>query len=109
MTDRQTFAEGAVIRAAHLEAVADMTREIQRLTAEIAAKDAEIARLRDALGELILACDRGRVVTKPGLGICGMTIDAQMRASCVNGVELLAVEEARAALYHAHNSPPRPE
>ena len=62
-----------------------------------AAED-EIAELREALGSLIAACDRGRTVPKPGMGACGMTIEAQTRASCINGVDAWAVEEARAAL-----------
>lgn len=60
--------------------------------------NAENDRLREALERLIAACDRGRVVTKPGCGIGGMTLEANLRASNINGVSASAVEEARAAL-----------
>lgn len=51
----------------------------------------------EALESLIAACDRGRMVLKPGAGVCGMSIDAQTRASCINGVDAWPVEEAREA------------
>lgn len=61
-----------------------------------------IAELEDALRKLVDACDRGRVVTKPGCGIGGMTLDANLRGSNINGVDAWTVEEAREIL-EKHN------
>ena len=61
--------------------------------------EAENTRLRDALTKLLEACDRGRIVPKPGYGIGGMTLDANLRASNINGVSAWEVEGARAVLY----------
>lgn len=69
----------------------DAADEIERLRASE-------AKLREALERLIAACDRGRVVTKPGCGIGGMTLKENLRASNINGVSASAVEDARAAL-----------
>lgn len=64
--------------------------------------DADLAAAaRDAVekvGALLQACDRGRLVPKSGMGACGMTIEAQTRASCINGVDAWPVEEAREAV-----------
>jgi hypothetical protein len=57
-----------------------------------------IAELEDALRKLIAACDRGRVVPKPGCGIGGMTLEANLRGSNINGVDAWTVEEAREVL-----------
>lgn len=54
--------------------------------------------LREALANLIGACDGGRRLTKPGCGAGGMTIDANIRAMQINGVDAWAVEEAREVL-----------
>ena len=48
-----------------------------------------------ALERVLAACDQGRVVER---GHGGMTIDAQIRRSVINGVPAMPVEEARAAL-----------
>jgi hypothetical protein len=55
----------------------------------------EIERLREALRSLIAACDAGKLIE---LGVGGMTLEAQLRRSIINGVSAFAVEEARAAL-----------
>ena len=52
----------------------------------------------EALEKLIAACRAGRLVPKPGSGVCGMTIEAQTRASNINGVDAWAVEEAQAVI-----------
>ena len=57
-----------------------------------------IAELENALRKLIAACDRGRVVPKPGCGIGGMTLEANLRGSNINGVDAWIVEEAREVL-----------
>ncbi len=49
----------------------------------------------EALERVLAACDQGRVVER---GHGGMTIDAQIRRSVINGVPAMPVEEARAAL-----------
>ena len=55
----------------------------------------EIERLRAALEKLIAACDAGRPFER---GSGGMTIDAQLARTVINGVRASAVEDARAAL-----------
>lgn len=70
----------------------------QSLTAERDAARAEVARLRDVSTALIDACDKGRPAPRPGCGVGGMTVEANIRASVINGVSAWAVEEARAAL-----------
>ena len=55
-------------------------------------------KLEEALRKLIEACDRGKIVTKPGCGVGGQTIEANYRASNINGVCAWTVEEARAVL-----------
>lgn len=57
-----------------------------------------IAELENALRSLIAACDRGRVVPKPGCGIGGMTLEANLRGSIINGVDAWTVEVAREIL-----------
>jgi hypothetical protein len=60
--------------------------------------DNRVSELEDALRKLIAACDRGRVVTKPGCGIGGMTLEANLRGSNINGVDAWTVELAREVL-----------
>ena len=64
--------------------------------------DAERDRLALANAELLVgltsvlqACDGGRMVAR---GVGGMTIDAQIRRSVINGVPAWPIEEARALL-----------
>lgn len=57
--------------------------------------DAE--RLRKGLQTALAACDQGRRVERgPG----GMTIEAQIRRSVINGVPAWPIEEAREALFN---------
>lgn len=56
---------------------------------------AEIAGLREALERLIAACDAGRRFER---GSGGMTIEAQLARTVINGVRASAVEDARDAL-----------
>jgi hypothetical protein len=69
-------------KAAHL-------RAIERLKAEV-------ERLREALLKITDALNQGRIVARGGT--CGMTIEAQMRASVYNGVPVWPIEEAREML-----------
>lgn len=73
-------------------ALATQADTLAKVTAE---RDA----LREALGKVLEACDRGRMVPKPGGGACGMTIEAQTRACCIHGVAAWPVEEAREVYY----------
>lgn len=52
----------------------------------------ENERLREALRKLISACDAGQIKET---GVGGMTIEAQIKRSTINGVSAWAVEEAR--------------
>jgi hypothetical protein len=55
----------------------------------------ENERIHEALGKLISACDAGQIKEN---GIGGMTIEAQIKRSTINGVSAWAVEEARQIL-----------
>ena len=59
----------------------------------------EIERLREALRMLIAACDAGRPFER---GSGGMTLEAQLARTVINGVRASAVEDARAALGEKH-------
>ncbi len=66
------------------------------LLADLAAKDARLAVMREAATAVVDACDRGRMIPKHGAG--GMTIEANIRGSQYNGVDAWPVEELRSAL-----------
>ncbi len=59
---------------------------------------ADRERLREALTRLVAACDNGRRSIKPGCGVGGMTIEANIKGEQISGIDAWAVEEARAAL-----------
>ena len=61
----------------------------------------ELGRLREALERLIAACDAGRWYEKSS---GGMTIDAQLNRTVINGVRARVVEDARAALAEEEKS-----
>jgi hypothetical protein len=52
----------------------------------------------EAFKSLLEACDKGRMVPRPGCGAGGQTIEANIKASVLNGVPAWPVEEARDAL-----------
>lgn len=85
--------------AATREVLDDAFGFIATQAATLAKVTAERDALREALGKVLEACDRGRMVPKPGGGACGMTIEAQTRASCIHGVDAWPVEEAREVYY----------
>lgn len=60
-------------------------------------KDARIDELEFALSSLIKACDEGKRVER---GAGGMTIEAQISRTFINGVPAMAVEKAIEALYN---------
>jgi hypothetical protein len=62
----------------------------------ITALRAEVEQLTAALLKITDALNQGRIV--PRGGPCGMTIEAQMRASVYNGVPVWPIEEAREML-----------
>ena len=80
--------------------ILDAVEEAERLgyfAALVPAESARAARdMREALEKLILACDSGRRFER---GVGGMTIEAQIRRTVINGVPAWAVEEARETLY----------
>lgn len=64
---------------------AERTKELREANAELLA----------SLASVLQACDEGRMVER---GAGGMTIDAQIRRSVINGVPAWPIEEARALL-----------
>ena len=62
--------------------------------------------MREALEKLIAACDNGRRFER---GVGGMTIEAQIRRTVINGVSAWAVEEAREALHALPLPAPQPQ
>jgi len=73
--------------------------EGERIQAEIEAERDRLAKanaeLLASLASVLQACDEGRMVER---GAGGMTIDAQIRRSVINGVPAWPIEEARALL-----------
>jgi hypothetical protein len=53
------------------------------------------AKLHHSLDNLIAACDAGKQILRPGCAVGGQTIEANVRAMMINGVDAWAVEEAR--------------
>ena len=101
------------------EAIPALIAEVERLTRErdearevwskeqelrvltIRERDAAIAerdRLREALTWVMAAIDKARLVPKPGCGVGGQTIEANIKGSVYHGVDAWPIECARAAL-----------
>lgn len=83
----------------HASVIRDLTNRHETRITKYAER---IKELRDANAELLAslasvlqACDEGRMVER---GAGGMTIDAQIRRSVINGVPAWPIEEARALL-----------
>lgn len=72
--------------------------EVLALRAKLAEAEAERDALMAELQSVLDACDQGRMVPRPGCGIGGMTIEANIRGSVYNNVPAWPIEEARAAL-----------
>lgn len=51
-----------------------------------------------ALEEVFSSCDRSGMVPRPGCGVGGMTIEANIRGSIYRWVDAWPIEEARSAL-----------
>ncbi len=58
----------------------------------------EIAAMVEAAKNVVAACRKSRMVPRPGSGVGGMTIDANIRGSVYMGVDAWPVEELDAAL-----------
>lgn len=80
-----------------------LTAELAKLRADLAEAQAKIARLTEALINVLNACDQGRMVPAPGHSVGGMSIDANIRGSVYHGVPAWPIEEARAALQENAN------
>jgi hypothetical protein len=81
-----------------------LTARDERMKAEGAlGAQAKIARLTEALINVLNACDQGRMVPAPGHSVGGMSIDANIRGSVYHGVPAWPIEEARAALQENAN------
>jgi hypothetical protein len=63
------------------------------------------AALERAAQAVVDACDRARMAPRPGCGIGGQTIDANLRASVYHGVDAWPVEELRSAIYALQSAP----
>ncbi len=51
-----------------------------------------------ALDAVFASCDRAGMMPRPGSGICGMTIEANIRGSVYRCVDAWPIEIARSAL-----------
>ena len=51
-----------------------------------------------ALDAVFASCDRAGMVPRPGCGVGGMTIEANIRGSIYRWVDAWPIEEARSAL-----------
>lgn len=96
--------DAAESRVATLEAEnAALIHDNARYVDAAAALATENERLRGALKLALDACDQGRLVER---GAGGMTVEAQMKRSVINGVPAWPIEVARAALT---GDPAKPE
>ena len=78
--------------------VRDTCTRAEKAEAERDALAAKLKVAEEALSAVLTACDKGRLAVRPGCGVGGMTIEANLKASVINGVSAWEVEEARAAL-----------
>lgn len=62
-----------------------------------------VENLVEALRGVINACNQGRMVPRPGCGVGGMTIDANIRGSVYTGVPAWPIEEAQTTLAEWEN------
>jgi hypothetical protein len=69
--------------------------DMEEAATEIERLRQERNRLREALQDVLNACDAGYMVER---GTGGMTVGAQMRRSFYDGVPAWLIEEARASL-----------
>lgn len=60
--------------------------------------EAKMAKAVGALETVLYACDRGRMIPRPGCGIGGMTIEVNIKGSIYTGVPAWPIEEARTTL-----------
>jgi len=72
-----------------------MDGDLRAAEARADALAAEVEQLKGLLKSVLDACDQGRMVER---GAGGMTIEAQIRRSVINGVPAWPIEEARATL-----------
>ena len=87
MTDRLEMSPEKMIEA--------LKNEVWLRDTEISRLDKEVETLRAALLKVTEALNQGRIVPRPGVGVSGMTIDAQLRNSVYNGVPAGLIEDAR--------------
>lgn len=60
--------------------------------------EAKLAKAVEGLRCAIEACDKGRMIPRPGCGISGMTVEENIRVSIYTSVPAWPIEEARATL-----------
>ena len=68
------------------------------IAASLAEKERRIGELEEALSAVRVAVDKGRMVPKPGCGVGGMTIDANLRGSNYMGISVWEIEQALTVL-----------
>ena len=100
--DPEDLSRGIIKRTPD-DARAALTAYGERMKADLAEAQAKIARLTEALINVLNACDQGRMVPAPGHSVGGMSIDANIRGSVYHGVPAWPIEEARAALQENAN------
>lgn len=74
------------------------TEARDKAKARIEALEAKLAKAVETLRSVINACDEGRMIPRPGYGVGGMTIEANIRGSVFTNVPAWPIEEARATL-----------
>lgn len=60
--------------------------------------DETLDEVERALDAVFASCDRAGMMPRPGSGICGMTIEANIRGSVYRCVDAWPIEIARSAL-----------
>jgi hypothetical protein len=93
--ERFMLAERAADRIEELERLLGLADD-QRREWEHHCKAAEtkLEKAVGALASVIDACNEGRIIPRPGCGIGGMTIEANIKGSMYTGVPAWPIEEA---------------
>ena len=99
---------GHAVRVEACATLRALAAERDALRARAEAAEAERDRLRDAATCVLESADAAQMRPKPGCGVSGMTIEANIRGSAYYGVDAWPIEDLRAALSAPQPAPTPP-
>mgnify|MGYP000355959454 CR=1 FL=1 len=79
--------------------------DVTDLAGKLVDTETKLAQAVEALETALYACDRGRMIPRPGCGIGGMTIEVNIKGSIYTGVPAWPIEEARTTLAELKKTP----